>query len=259
MKRYLCALSATVAAAAPVLGSELEITFENLQAPGGFAFTPLWLGAHDGTFDVFDAGSAGVGGIEEIAEVGDASVLGARFSAEQPGGAATVFAEPNGPPVFSPGESASTTLDVGDASVNRFFSFASMLVPTNDLFIGNDIALELFDGAGNFNGPVVIEFRGSNIYDAGTEVNDFSNGPAFVVGVNGGDGAVEGGVVTLFFSSPDAGTYLDSILGATTPGGEVTTSFGRDTVLARLTIVPAPSTGAMAGLAGLMLARRRRR
>ena len=71
------------------------------------------------------------------------------------------------------GEIATTviTLDDNNASLNRFFSYAGMLFPTNDGFIGNDDPLEVFDAAGNFLGADFI-ISGNEVWDAGTEVND---------------------------------------------------------------------------------------
>lgn len=240
-----------------VLASDITVTIENLQGTGGFSFTPFWLGVHDGSFDVFDAGSVASGGIVEIAELGDTSVLSSRFTLEQASGAQATFLEPNGPPVFSPGESASLTFNVGDATVNRYFNYASMVVPTNDLFVGNDNAIELFDAGGNFNGPVVIEIFGSSVWDAGSEVNDIQDGAAFVAGVDATLGTDENGVVTTFFSDPNASDYLTSILGSTTPAGDITQTFERATLLARITIVPAP--GVLAGLLPLGVVGLRRR
>ena len=60
----------------------LQITVENLADTGGLANTPVWIAAHDGTFDLGNLGeSAGdFGGLELIAEEGDPSELAARFA-----------------------------------------------------------------------------------------------------------------------------------------------------------------------------------
>ena len=77
-------------------------------------------------------------------------------------------------PPFAPGMSRSVTVTV-DASdpKNRFMSFASMVIPSNDAFIGNDDpkAYPLFDAEGSFVGQS-IRRMGSEVYDAGSEVND---------------------------------------------------------------------------------------
>ncbi len=257
--RSIIATVVAGAIVAPAVGQNLSITIENTQAAGGMSFTPFWLGVHDNSFDVFNAGEMASGGITEIAEVGDTGAISARFDMEAAGGTQATFAEPNGPPVFSPGESATTSLNVMTPETYRYLQFASMVVPTNDLFIGNDDAIEVFDSNGNFNGPFTIEIHGSNVWDNGSEVNDIGNGPAFVSGVDGAAGADESLVVRNFFGVDGSDAYLASIVGTTTaPGPVVTEVFGRDTLIARITIVPAP--GSLALLApGAMLAMRRRR
>ena len=51
----------------------------------------------------------------------------------------TVVGMPPGP--LLPGATASTIFTV-DPSINRFFTFGSMVVPSNDYFIGNDDPME---------------------------------------------------------------------------------------------------------------------
>ena len=69
-------------------------------------------------------------------------------------------------------ETFTVTLE-GTPEQNRYFSFASMLFPTNDGFIANDDpqAIEIFDESGNFVGADYI-VTGENAWDTGTEVND---------------------------------------------------------------------------------------
>ena len=246
--------------AAPALAQTVQIRIENLQQDGGMAFTPFWVGFHDGTFDVFDSGSPATAGITAIAELGDTGPLSSRFGMEQAMGVDATFADPSGPPVFSPGESASMMFDVGDATRNRYFNYASMIVPTNDLFVGNGMAREIFDADGNFLGPVTINIFGRNVYDNGTEVNDITDGPAFVAGIDATLGTDEFEDIQLFFSRPGADDYLASIIGVTTaPGDQITHVFSEDELIGRITIVPAPGVASVGLLGGLGLLARRRR
>ncbi len=241
--------------------SNIDVTVENMLSSGGFSFTPVWMALHDGSFNTFDNGTMASGwdGLTEIAEGGDTGPLSDRFSTSQPAGMQTTLVQGDGAPVFSPGEMQSTNIAAGDATVNRYFSFASMVVPSNDLFFGNDngMAYEVFDAAGNFNGPIVIEIYGSSVYDAGTEVNDAFGGAAF--SANGGNSVDEAVVIrSLFTDGGDAG-YLASFVGTgTADGGSIAADFGAADLIARITIVPAPGT-LMMGMVGLGgLARRRR-
>lgn len=243
---------------------DITITVENTMASDGFFFTPVWLSAHDGSFNTYDTGTMASdwSGLTELAEGGDTSLVSARFAAMNPGGADATLAAVAGmgdAPVFSPGESASMTLNVGDASVNRYFSFASMIVPSNDLFMGNDdpMAYELFDAMGNFNGPITIDIYGSQVNDAGTEVNDAFGGAAF--SANGGMSVDEAVNIRAFFSDPNDDAYLDSFLGSMTgDGSTIGSTFSSDDLIARITIVPAPASLSLLGIGGLGLIRRRR-
>lgn len=69
-------------------------------------------------------------------------------------------------------ETFTVTLE-GTPEENRYFSFASMLFPTNDGFIGNEDpqAIEIFDEDGNFIGAD-FTVTGEDTWDGGTEVND---------------------------------------------------------------------------------------
>ncbi|MEO0631040.1 MAG: spondin domain-containing protein, partial [Planctomycetota bacterium] len=172
-------------------------------------------------------------------------------------------ADPNGQSATSGlitgGNSDSVSFNVTNPADNRFLSFATMVVPTNDLFIGNPNGIEIFDAAGNFNGPLTITIFGSQVWDAGTDVNNADDGAAFLQGIDGAAGTPEGSTAQLFFSLPGADGYLDSLLGRTTaPGFEITSTFTSTTEIARITIVPSPATLALVPLAGLAAARRRR-
>jgi hypothetical protein len=247
----------------PVAASASTVTVEafNNQPMGGFSLTPVWLGFHDGSFDAFDAGSAASAGVETIAELGDPSVLDGEFNAAAPSGVSDVLFSPSGPPPFTPGQSNSTMIDVGDATSNRYFSFASMVIPSNDLFIGNDVptAYEVFDAAGNFNGPITIELYGYNIWDAGTEVNDVNDGPAFVVGQDATAGTPEGEVIRVFFDTAGAMDYMASLDGVETPAYTLTDTLHRDELLGTIVLTPEPTSFVAFAVTGLVLAMRRRR
>lgn len=171
---------ATVLLAGPAGAAGLLVTVENRAPTNGLYLTPFWVAFHDGTFDLFDAGEVlpPGGGLENVAEDGVTSVLMAEFAASDAaanGGIDGVIVAPEGfpgAPVFDPHDEASALFDV-DPAVNRYFSFASMVIPSNDAFVANEspTRYELFDDEGEFNGPIVIDVRGSMAWDAGTEAN----------------------------------------------------------------------------------------
>ncbi len=162
----------------------VDITITNTQGSDGLYLTPLLSVLHDGTFDPFDSGSAASGAVELLAEEGDASgVLGDALAA---GAAAGVITAPGGfagAPVIDPGETASIRLDVNPAS-QRFVSFMAMVIPSNDIFIGNDnsMAYEVFDALGQFTGLGPISIYTDDAWDAGTEVNNGLGAPFNMAG-----------------------------------------------------------------------------
>jgi hypothetical protein len=247
----------------------ITVNIENTMAGDSFFLTPFWIGVHNGGFDTYDSGAMAseFSGLTELAETGNTSPLSGAFSSSAAGAAggaqATVTAVgfSGDAPVFSPGESTSFNLDVGDSTVNQYFSFASMVIPSNDLFIsnGNPNAYQIFDAAGNFNGNTVIEIYGRDVNDNGTEVNSAANDAAF--SANDGQSLPEFALIRNLFTDANDGAYLDSFIGSgTANGATIGSSFGADDLIARITItqVPAPSGAAILLGSSVMLFRRRR-
>lgn len=242
---------------------QISVTVQNLQPNDGFFFTPVWLGLHDGSFDLFDGASPASTELETIAETGDAGPLGARFSsATNANGTSrfgTVVTSPAGfagAPVFDPGESVTVVLDVPDSSSNRYLSLASMVIPSNDAFFGNEDPSQhlLFNADGSFAGPMTIDIFGNGVYDAGTEQNT-GMGAAF--SAVGGLETDENGTVGLHaglgnFVGTDtaAGTTIANDLSAAEPLARI-----------QITAVPEPSTMGLClmGVVALVARGRRRR
>lgn len=214
------------------------IDVTNNQPAGGFSFTPIAFAFHDGTFDAFNPGLPASRGLAELAEVGNPETLIYEFNKQGSKGSVGVIAAADGMPQFTPGASGSLRFDVGDAAVQRYFSFAAMFVPSNDLFIGNDEsrAHAVFDQNGNFLGPITIQIFGRDVWDAGTEVNDIMNGGNFVKDVNPMLNTPEGGAVKPIFDSSQPAAYFASLIGVQTPAGAITQTFTPDSLLATFTI-----------------------
>ncbi|MCC9602158.1 spondin domain-containing protein [Stieleria sp. JC731] len=226
----------------------LEISVENLQPSGGLLQTPFWIGVHDGSFQIAAAGqdAASFPGLETIAEEGDPSELAMRFASES-NGASTVVTAPSGfpgAPVFEPGESDHASLSVFNTNENRFLSFASMIIPSNDAFVANlnPRSIELFDQQGFFLGQKTITIYGRDIWDAGTEENDPDSGAAFTTA--GGTGMEESGVIHRHRG-------LSDFIGAELPSQtDLDSSFAPATPIARITIGLAGSTQLPIDLSG---------
>ncbi len=152
----------------------VRVSVHNQAPAGGVFLTPVWMAFHDGGFDLFDLHSDASAALERIAEDGDASALSAAL-ADSGAGIDAVLTNPEGfpgAPLFDPGFSSSTVMHL-DPLQHRYFTFASMVVPSNDAFIGNDEAMRyrLFDQDGRFTGAQRIVVSGRHVLDAGTEMN----------------------------------------------------------------------------------------
>lgn len=191
---------------------EVTVTVTNLAPEDGTFQTPVWVGLHGGSFDLYDRGEPVSAGLERLAEDGATSGTSAEFDANADGQDATLFG-PNGP--IAPGEQATRTFLVqpreGEAD---YLSFASMVIPSNDAFIanGDPLAHRLFDERGRFIGEDFV-VTGADVLDAGTEVNDESpTNTAFFGQAAPNTGEIEGEGVELHrgFDPIGSGGILDS-------------------------------------------------
>ena len=198
----------------------LRISFKNTSAPGGTALTPLFVGFHDDSFDLYDLGQAASPGLEALAEDGNNAVVAGEVAAADADAQTTNVVGDRGP--VAAGETASTIINVNGAS-NGFASFGSMVLPSNDAFIGTANAVQLFDAAGNFKGESTTVFTGASVRDAGTEENTEQDA-AFINQTGPNTGVIEGGVVTNhpgFNGSVGNPGGEQTILGGTNAFGEL--------------------------------------
>lgn len=256
MALAVCASSLMATTASAVV---LEISVTNEQAEGGLFLTPVYFGFHDGSFDAFDAGSGASAGVELLAEEGNfGGVRDERLAAAPTSQGAAAFG-PEGfgsaagqPPVLDPGETATFTINLN--TENRYLTFLSMIIPSNDAFIGNDnpFAYELFTDDGVFTGLEPIEVTLDQVWDAGTELND-NLGAAFNAAGGTATDTTDG--ISLL------GSGIDSLFGQSTAAGTVTgNSFSPLLATISVAAVPLPAGLPLLalGLAGLAGVRRKK-
>jgi hypothetical protein len=208
-------IAAVICFAGSVLGmpmlataATLRVTVDNLGPELGAPITPLWFGVHDGSFDLFDVGSAASVPLERIAEDGTVDPLAAAFNGVAQG---TVF----GPtiPEITPGETSSRTFTINPKpSEELYFSYAAMVVPSNDAFVANEnpFQFKIFDDNGNFTGADFV-VPGALVWDAGTEVNDeLEETTAFFGQTTPDTGTPENGTVQLHPGFDPNGRILSS-------------------------------------------------
>jgi len=212
----LTLFTAGVLLAAPVLATPVGVTVvvENRAPAGGTWLSPVWIGFHSGTFDIYDTGAAASGALESLAEDGEATGLNNLFDQGVPGGARDLLASGGEIPPLAPGQSVSRTFVLDTANpAHRYLSWASMVLPSNDAFIAPDdpAGHRVFDNGGNFLGGF-INVAGSEVLDAGTEVNDEVPAHTAFFGQETPDsGDEQGGVVQSHagFLPPGSGGILD--------------------------------------------------
>ena len=258
--------------AGPALAETVVVRITNLAPDQGLFLTPVFTTLHDGSVDLYDFGQPVSAGFERLAEDGSTQFLADEVNAASPG--ALLGATPGGlgafppPAVLGPGQTATITFDA-DPSQHQFLSYASMVIPSNDAFIGNDdpMAIRIFDMAGNFQSQS-FTISGEDVLDAGTEVNNEMNA-AFLNQAVADAGTPEGGVVTnhpgLNGSLALPNATPQNVLGGTNPMGiffdPIAADFtrpGRD--IARIEVVIPTPAALPAGLLALgLIAMRRRR
>ncbi|MFK8185401.1 MAG: spondin domain-containing protein [Phormidesmis sp.] len=224
--------------ATSAVATEVTVTIDNLAPDQGLVLTPLWVGFHDGSFDLYDPGAPASAGLESISEDGRPMALSEAFNtdsevatsevadseaadgedasdtARQDGVITGVGLSPDAPPLIPPGTSATMTFTLQEGQ--QYFSYASMVLPSNDGFIGNEsgTAHRLFDAEGNFIGTELI-IIGSHVQDAGTEVNDEAPENVPLLGqASPNTGTAEGGTVARHTGFAADGNVLQAFPGA---------------------------------------------
>jgi hypothetical protein len=231
---------------------DVTVTVQNLVPTNGIAFAPLHLGFHGGNFDAFNLGGMATAPIISVAEGGAGGAWQAAFAAADPTATRGTVGG-----LLLPGASSSLTLRV-DTALNPLFTFAGMVVPSNDFFIGNDNPAEyrLFDAAGALT-LQSITVRAGEIWDAGSEVFD----PAAAAFVGNNDlRTAQNSVVAFNFAELAAFNGLATGAGYTFNSG---LAAGSEVYRISFEVSPVPEPGSLAMLtAGLLgvgfLVRRRR-
>ncbi len=161
-------------------GVRVNVSIQNAAPNNGTFQTPVWVGFHNGSFDSYDGGALasslpipGSDAIERLAEDGTTGPISTDFDTLGHGIVQATMAGPNGP--IAPGDATTMSflLDPNDPR-SRYFSYASMVIPSNDAFVanGNPLAHPVFDVTGNFVGGDFFVAGPNAVNDAGTEVND---------------------------------------------------------------------------------------
>ncbi|NQY35923.1 MAG: hypothetical protein HRT37_13320 [Alteromonadaceae bacterium] len=164
---------------------QVEVTVTNLTQ--GIHYTPFLISAHSADMSLYKLGQAASAELQMMAEGGDITGLSALLT----NASADIIENPAGG-LLAPAMSTTAMLDTSDG--NTHLSLVSMLLPTNDAFVGLN-AWEIPTEAGTYTFTL-------NAYDAGTEANDEmitgggAPGAAGIPVAPGGDGGADGTGVT---------------------------------------------------------------
>lgn len=197
--------------------SIVTVTIENMAPENGVVLTPVWVGFHNGSFDSYNAGLTALEGLERVAEDGDNVLISKQFLDFNPSRGGYTYVDNSNPakpksklvrtgdlndqfrqdatltsetgPV-QPGQVAMSSFELRNDGSNDFFSYASMVLPTNDFFVanGNQLAHDISPILGSEGGEISFFIgtpnQGTN--DAGTEAEtfNFSAGNALFPGRN---------------------------------------------------------------------------
>lgn len=151
----LFALSAAGLMAMNASAADLEIKVTNLTQ--GIYFTPLIIAAHTDDANMYQVGMAASTELQAIAEGGDISGMSTLL-----GSISADVVENPAAGLLAPGASTETMLMSADS--NTVLSLVSMLLPTNDGFVGLD-SWTIPEEAGTYTMYL-------KAYDSGTEAND---------------------------------------------------------------------------------------
>ena len=174
LKAAMLALPLSLSAVAQA--GDYQITITNLTHAQ--FFTPIMAVTHKDGYPVFVPGHAASPELEAVAEGGDTGPLATVLLDSD-----DTWAVESSEGLLMPGESV--TIDIEAKNDFKYVSLVSMLIPTNDAFIGLS-NIKLPKNAGK---PEMVPVP---VFDAGTEENDESC--AHIPGpVCGGEGMSEGG------------------------------------------------------------------
>jgi hypothetical protein len=187
------------------------VTIRNLAPTNSVSFAPLRLGFGNGTFDSFNIGQSGGLAITSIAEGGSGADWFTAFALAEPN---AISGSVGG--ALLPGATASNSFVFDTANANnRYFTFGTMVIPSNDLFLGNDnpTAFQLFNTDGTLAISTINQNAGQ-IWDSNSEVAIAANA-AFLVGGNNDLREAENGVVAFDRSELSAYEGLTTAAGYT--------------------------------------------
>lgn len=176
-----CAATMLVSGPASADVTTVSVEITNNAREGGVHLSPVWVGFHDGSFDLYNRGAASSIQLSRLAEDGNSDPLARTFAnnrtlaatdRQQQGSRVQGLLSGTGGAI-APGETVQMSFDIDNSAggANQFLSYAAKVLPGNDYFVGNS-APQGIDLSAISESGVLLD-RGP-VIDAGTEANDFA-------------------------------------------------------------------------------------
>ncbi|MEM1169128.1 MAG: spondin domain-containing protein [Cyanobacteria bacterium P01_H01_bin.35] len=224
--------------------TDVRVLIQNVVSEGtsttSVFFSPVWVAFHDGSFDTFTTTEPATEGLERLAEDATFDTISDEFASSESGIDGVI---PSSGGAFTQGSLGLGAFDV-DESLYRYFSYASMILPSNDAFIanGDPLANAVFDTNGNFVGAdFTVNGGNDGVWDAGTEVNDeIPENTAALGQTEPNTGVDENGTTALhegFLGSQRLGGEPGGILTARPDADFTIGNDGEDFGIARITVL----------------------
>jgi hypothetical protein len=246
----------------------IRVIVENLSS-SSTPVTPVFAAFHDGSYDIARAGGTATAGLEQLAEVGMNATIASEFGTAD----GRVSGNLGGGPI-TPGSTASADFTIDSTGTsNLYLSLGSMVLPSSDYIFGT--VSDPGDTQFGINLATLFAtgtqtFTLDEVYDVGTEVNDFETSAPPIPAASGlfAGGPFDG---VLPNSNPPSGIDQSGTIALVgTPfAGFANTPFaagaepnvdGLRFTLTNISAVPEPSSGlAMCFILGTAVMRRRRR
>jgi hypothetical protein len=150
---------------------KLMVQWVNLQPGDGLIVDAVVLFFHDGSFDLYEAGSAASPLLTKLATRQYAGLTPPAAGVK----VVTLLNPHEGPQGDAGFLTPSSLIEVAlNPQQHRFATAYIAVRPSNDAFLANDDAyrIQLFDLSGNSQLPVVLDFAGNEVMDAGVCVNN---------------------------------------------------------------------------------------
>lgn len=224
----------------------------DVEATGPVALAPSWAQFSSVSNPLVQGGATASAGLELLAELGNPTDLIAERGGMQ------IFG-----PLGTPGGPSSGSTVVSVNNTDNWFNYGSMILPSNDWFVGTGAQVPELNIASLLNGSAnSLSLTFSQIYDAGTEEEDFDfaapPGGFGFAGINSNPPGGNPDSINTISLIDSSGNPFEQFANA---NGDISSLAINGGSVATVTLTVVPEPGSLVGLlaiGGLGMLRRRR-